>query len=140
LNVKLDSGSYTGFWANSPGDRSYQVTIKFIDKVGNNYRYIAWKSWDNNWNNIVTPDACSIQDPWSRPLFGSVDYPANNELATYTMLSGLLLNDPPRGLSFTETAARTISKTYAPRKIITRFARFCSNADGTNPSYDFNTI
>jgi hypothetical protein len=138
IDGKLSTGDYGGVW-NNTNLSGKTLHLKFIDKVGNYYRYIAWKSWHNDGTPVVTPDVCDL-DPWSRPLFPSVDYPANNELATYSMLSQILTLQDNGGLYFRTSASEYKSKTYAGKQQIYRFARVCSNADGNNPSYDFNNM
>jgi hypothetical protein len=88
---------------------------------------------------VVIPDYCDLS-PADRPLFPSVDYPGQNEIATYSMLSQVLQSTPLSGLEFYLQDSSIISNTYTGKKQIYRFARVCSNADGSEPSYDFNTI
>lgn len=137
IDGRLADGDYKGLW-NNPVLTDKTLHLKFIDMSGGNYRYIAWKSWYNNGTPVVIPDYCDLA-PANRPLFPSLDYPGQNEIATFGMLSQLLTANTS-GLVFYQQDSTVINKTYTGKKQIYRFARVCSNADGSEPSYDFNTI
>lgn len=142
--IKL-SGLHLGLWT-LPILTGKYLYLRFIDyqfdeEYGETFtRYIAYKNWTNSGNIVVTPDSCS-KSPWDRDLFPSKDYPNGNELATYAMLSEILTPMAGGGYQFKVTANTTTGPTiYTGRKEIYRFPRYCTNYDGKEPSYDFNSI
>ena len=138
LDGKLNDGDYICPWITAPLVGK-TLHLKFVGMQGSSFKYIAWKSWYNNGTPVVIPDYCDLA-PASRPLFPSVDYPGQNQIATYSLLFPILPAADEGGYILYFRPFSIINKTYTGKKQIYRFARVCSNADGSEPSYDFNTI
>lgn len=114
------------------------ITLKRVSETG----YIGLKNWNSTNGNALplTSDFCSTEDPWSRPLFPSVDYPNGWELATYANLQPVLAANAG-ALRFIYIAAKeaipesTTSKTYTGRTEVVRKPRICVEQLQVNIGY-----
>ena len=107
-------------------------TVKLrLRKVGDN-EYVAIKNWQDLSGTPVaqTADYCDINDPWSRPLFTTADYPNGYEFATYAELLNYLETDAS-GVRFIYVAGEdaipetTVSETKDAAVEITKHPRTC---------------
>jgi hypothetical protein len=114
------------------------ITLKRVSETG----YIGLKNWSSTNGSALplTDDFCSTENPWSRPLFPSVDYPNGYELATYTNLQPVLAasGSALRFIYVTAKAAVpefTTNKTYTGRTEIVRKPRVCVEQLEVNIGY-----
>lgn len=100
---------------------------------------ILYCNFDDNGNTLPVEDYCSL-DPDSRPTFSTIEFPAGHRFVTYQMLQNWLITDPGIGVRLGAATTTTASQSLERRPFYVRRNRICRNINGTEPSYDFNTI
>lgn len=117
-------------WKDTVGSVFIDKTIK-LKKVAEN-EYVAIKNWASTDGSALplTGDVCNISDPWSRPLFTTIDYPNGYEFATKTNLTNLLVAEGSalRFIYVAAIAAIPASDTpvaYPGKQEVTRLPRTC---------------